>query len=271
MMKKYTGVLMVAVLCSSCFTEPIDLGLNESDPKIAIAAWITDLPEDQFVTVTRSVNYLGQQDQDYISDAMITLSNSNTTYNLTERSPGIYYLPDNWTAQLDTDYFLEVSVEGNTYTASHNMRSCPTIQDVYFEDATDAEESLTYYQTVISFQDPAGEGDGYFLYDYQKGTIVDGIIERGGFGDDEFSDGDFIDEVVATNYDYRHQLGDTVRIELFSIGESTVEYFEELSSQVVQGDNPFEGPPSNVTTNFSGGAVGYFVISGAQRTEIVIE
>ncbi|MEM9545821.1 MAG: DUF4249 domain-containing protein [Bacteroidota bacterium] len=271
MIKNIVFVALLITILTSCFREPIDFDLNDGDPQIVITGWITDDSTPQFVSVTRSTSFLGEQSIDYVDGAEATISTDQETYFLEERETGRFFLPEDWTAITGQTYRLEVNYEGNNYTATHEMRAAPTIQNPLVEEITSEDDSILLYQTLISFDDPVGEGDGYFIIDYQKGTEVSDFIERGFVGDDEFIDGEMLEEVVATNFDHRHEMGDTVIIELYSIGQNSSDFIEEVLTESFRGESPFETPPVNVSTNISGGALGYFVTSGMQRVEIIIE
>jgi len=269
-MKNIFFILLILLSFSSCFTEQIELDLNEENPKVIIVAWITDLDEPQFVKVSRSTNYLGSVPTPPISDAVVELSNDNNSYILTEQENGSYYLPEDWTAELDMLYTLTVTIEGISHTAQHIMRSCPPMEEVTYQNYTDFQDSLIGYETVFSFQETIGEGDAYYAIDYLKGTMAGDSLLNGGYADDEFIDGDYFDDVTISEEDRLFQIGDTAVIELYSIGRETINYLYDIENEIFRG-GPFDPPPANVRTNFDNGALGYFIMSGGQQVEIVIE
>lgn len=271
MLKRILLFQIIILTLTSCFREPIDLDLNEDDPKLIITGWITNAPKDQFITVSRSNNYLGQQSIDYVGGAEATISGNENTYILEERETGRYYLPKDWTPRLGDNYQLEIRLDGETYTASQMMVESPDIENPRYEEPFGEENVPPIYQTVIDFQDEEGEGDGYFIIDYKKGEEINDFLERGTLGDDEFFDGEFIEDVVATHLDHRHEIGDTVVIELYSISEESSDFINEVLTETFRGESPFETPPVNVKTNISGDAIGFFIVSSMKSTEIIIE
>jgi len=78
----------------------------------------------------------------------------------------------------------------------------------------------------------------------------------------------FVADIMISEI-YR-EIGDTVIVELHSIGKESTDFLEEISNVVYRG-SPLDPPPSNVSTNFEGGAVGYFIMADARKVEYVVE
>ncbi len=271
-MIRTTIYLSIAVLLSSCFTERIDLDLNAENPKLAVDAWIKDFDEPQFITLSRTVNYLGDQQIDYVTEAVVTLSDDSTSYQLTEETDGRYYLPSNWVPRIGDMYVLDILYDGDTYTAAQQLRPCPELEnlksDIYPEsDLTN--ENGPDYEVFFSFQENEGPGDGYFFKDYKQGSPRADSAVYGGYTDDEFIDGWYVEDVTITGNNGYHLLGDTAMIEIHSIGFEAAGYIAEIEAEIFR-ESPFEAPPANVRTNISNGAVGYFIISSSRREEIII-
>ena len=269
--------ILLALSLTSCFRDRIELDLNEENQKIVITSWITDLEEPQFVTVGKTVNYLGPVSQSFVSAAIVKLSNSTDEYFLEEGTEGRYYLPSDWTAALGETYTLSVIVGEEEFVASHIMRPCPEIEDyntlIYEEDDFGEEEtmdSVNIYGTIFSFQETPGDDDAYYAVDYLKGTMAGDSMRNGGFANDDFADGEYFAEIELSEYDRLFAVGDTAILELFSIGDETANYLADIESEIYRG-LPFDPPPANVRTNFTGGAIGYFIISGAKQVEIIVE
>lgn len=267
-MKKYLFLIIVATSLTSCFEETIDIDLNEGDPKVIITAWITNEATPQFVTVGKSINYLGAQIPDYIEGASVTLSDEDQSYTLTEKEKGRYYLPDSWAAKLGQNYTIEVNYDNITYSASEKMRAAPMMQNLTYEEFET--DSLTFYGFHYSIIDKEGEGDGYFTIDLPKNRMIDNYLERGFAFNDEFIDGELIEDIYTTDFDSENLLGDTIEVQLFNIGAEAVNYIDAVNANAFRGINPFEAPPVNLPNNFSGGAFGYFIVSGMQSEEVVI-
>lgn len=269
-MKKLFIIFISIVSFSSCFVEPIELDLNNENEKIVILGWITDLDEPQFVKITKTVNYLGDLPEVFVSDASVVISDSERSYTLEERKSGHYYLPVDWTAKIGDTYSLEIFYDGIEYNSSYIMSPCPEIEDAFFEEYNVDADSIPTYETVFGFQENPGEGDAYFAIDYLKGSMAGDSLDNGGFADDEFIDGEYFDDIRLTEDDRLFRVGDVAIIELFSIGKEAADFLTDIESETFRG-GPFDPPPANVRTNITGGALGFFIVSGAQQVELKIE
>lgn len=264
-------LLLLIVVAIGCFSDPIDLELNKSNPKLSITAWITDESTDQFVVVSKSTEYTGSKDIDYVRDAKVYLRSGQDEYELSMRDDdGPYFLPADWQAQMDAVYQLEVIVDGQSYIASDTMRVCPEIVAPGFVERTTSEDSVSMYEVHFAFTDTQGHGDGYYLIDYKKSETLKNFVNRGVALQDEYFDAQLIDSVSVTDVDFRYAKGDTSIIQIFSIGKSAVEFIEQVNNEAFKGESPFESIPVNVKTNFSNGAIGYFMIGAARSAEVII-
>ena len=265
-------IFIMLMLCmGSCFNDPIDLDLNEGSEKLVIVAWINDLDEPQSVSLSKTVNFLGDNNPELVSDATVLLQDAVQTYTLNHSTKGEYYLPDDFQARVGDLYKLQVDYEGVSYTAEHVMRPCPVIENFRFTELTEeveGSEDKDLFVASFSFQESPGEGDAYFAIDYPKGSAFGKYFTEGGFTDDEFVDGEYFEDVEVGNW--FHEKGDTVVLDLFSIGKETSDFLSDIETEIFR-DGPFDPPPANIRTNITGGAVGYFIASGGKREIKVVE
>lgn len=258
---------------TACFTERIDLDNNVDDnKKLVITGWINSLDEPQFITISNTINYLGEFKPDGVSGAVVTLADETNTYDLIEKEKGNYYLPNDWEAQVGQEYALKVNYENLEYTARHKMNACPELENAGYLVAEDEEfiDSLKIYETVVDFQEIPGEGDAYFGLDYLKGSLAGDSLINGSYADDRFFDGVYFEEVIFSEDDRYFALGDTAIVEFYSIGLETSEFLQDIENEIFRG-SPFDAPPANIRTNITGGAIGYFITSDARQVEIIIE
>lgn len=271
-MNKLIAFILLITL-TSCFEERIELDYNQNEnKKVIITGWITDLDEPQFISVENTVNYLGENVPDPISDAVVSISDSQSSYELAHQENGKYFLPTNWTATIGETYTLTVVYDGNTYTSSHKMRACPEIENFFIREVEDISDtdSIHIYESIFSFQEIPGEGDAYYGIDYVEGTTDNDTLFNGQFTNDDFVDGEYFEDIDISDYDRLFKIGDKVVLDIFSIGFESSEYLVDIQTEVFRG-GLFDTPPANVRTNISGGALGYFIASGANRETLVVE
>lgn len=258
---------------TSCFEERIELDYNQGkNKKVIISGWITDLEEPQYIVIENTVNYLGENQPDPITNAYVTISDAQQDYELVHKNDGKYFLPDDWQAVIGDNYKLVVEHDGSTYTSSHKMRACPEIENLFAREVDDISttDSIHIYETIFSFQEIAGEGDAYYGIDYIQGSTDKDTLFNGQFTSDEFVDGEYYEDLEISDIDRLFKQGDVVVLDIFSIGIETSEYLLDIETEVFRGDI-FDPPPVNVRTNISGGAIGYFIASGTDRQTYIVQ
>jgi len=266
-----TYFILSSIILQGCFMERIDLELNENNKKLVINAWLTNLDEPQSVNLSYTTDYLDPVTKDYVDNANISISDGNNEATLSYSQNGDYMLPSEWRAEAGKTYTITVDLADQTYSATSTIRPMPMIENVFADISDDydeeSEEEEPFYSVYFSFRDTEGEGDGYYGVIYNKGSLDGDTIFNGDFVNDEFIDGSYFEDVDLTSS--LHYEGDTVIVELHSIGIETSNYLNDIQEEVFRG-GLFDSPPVNVRSNFSNGALGYFITSGAQKIEIVI-
>ncbi len=270
-MKNTLIALTTLLLLNACFYERVDLDYNvDENKKVVISSFITTLNEAQFVRVSYTANYLGNDSQEGISNAKVFLKTDLVSIELTEQSPGYYYLPLDWEVEYNAVYNLEVKIGDQEYTATQRLRKCPEVENlhaVFIEDEDpDEDEEPGYYTLLFSIKDSPEEGDGYYLLDYNAND-TETSFNNANYAEDEYWNGQYLQDIdLETEYN----LGDTVVFDFHSVGLDAINFFEDISSEIYR-DSPFDPPPANVSTNIEGGAIGYFIIADSRRNILVIE
>ncbi|MGL1888837.1 MAG: DUF4249 domain-containing protein [Reichenbachiella sp.] len=275
-MKNLIITLVTVWTMTSCYYDRIDLDLNDESPKLAVEAWITDLDKPQYVALSRTINYLGEQKPDYVTDAVVILNDEVSDIELVHDVEGRYYLPVDWQPRYGSYYTLTISHGSEVYVARELMRVCPSIENVFgeledfdtvFEENDFGEDT---YKLTFSFEDSVGLGDGYYFVDYLEGSFVGDSITNGTYEHDQYFDGDYVEDASVTSEEKPFFLGDEAVIEMHAIGKEATYFLSDVDNEIY-GNGPFDSPPANVRTNISNGAVGYFIIGGAKSVQVLIE
>lgn len=267
MYKTIIRLLIAAFFFTGCFKERIELDLNQGDNvRFAIEAWITDLDELQTITLSQSSDYFESFEPSTVTNAIVTLSYDNQSVTMSHTANGVYAAPTDWRATAGKEYTLTINHDGEEYTANSFMREMSNL-DNPFPYPSEIESDTTFFDIYFSFQEIAGEGDGYFFIDYKKEEL-DWNLNSGEFTSDEFIDGNYFTDISITNESYL--LGDTVILEAYSIGTEASKFLEDIQSETFR-EGLFDPPPVNIRSNFSNNALGYFIASGADRVELVVE
>ena len=259
--------IFLIIAMSSCFKDKIDIDLNKNNKKVVVEAWITNLDEPQFVKLSYTSNYFDDKTDAPIRKANVDIQNGVSNYTLKEKNDGVYYLPDDWNGEINKDYVLTIHIEGEEYVAKSRMRACPEIEDLYVakDQNDDGEEEIS---VNFSFNELVGEGDGYFGRDYKSGSVRKDSLSNGSIIFDDFIDGIRLDSISFTEESF--EIGDTAIVELYSIGKEAANFLQDIENEKYR-EGLFDPPPVNIRTNISNGAVGYFIIGGASRKQIIIK
>ena len=292
MQQKYKYVLPFAAFASvfSSCEDVIDTQLPDSEPVVSIDAFVTNKPEVQVITVTKTAYYFDTAIPP-VSGAEVTITDDNgTVFSFTEgATSGAYeWDPSANTGELGipgVTYLLEVVAEGVEYTSITTTGRVPVIDSLTFVFEPGSGFFPDAWFSEFWARDPVGLGDAYWIKGWKNGSYlnrpgeivlaydagpsrgsqIDGLIfippvRRGVNPFDTNKD----DELLAPFLP-----GDSLYIEMHSISDAT---FDFLTNVQIQIDRPggfgelFAQPPSNVPTNITPSdedkfVVGFFNVS----------
>ena len=268
-MKKILLILFLLTLFIAC-EEVIDVELDNAEQQIVIEAVVSPDPLNNKVIITKSTDFYNPGEYQRISNAEVTvIENNGESFVFTESSPGSY-TNDTLIAKVGSQYSITVNVEGKTYSAISSLPS-PLILDSIavigekrpFQDELD-------YEYHAYFQDNPG------VEDYARFRLYINGIEKGGIFryDDRLTDGRYIDFWrFFFEPDDDIKPGDIVTIEMMTIDKATFEYFDTLRRVLATSTGGPFGPssPSNPTTNWDNGALGYFSAYNIESKTTAIE
>lgn len=240
-------------LLSSC-TKVIDLNLNEADPKIVIEAELVSGTHDFTVKITKTSDYFNPGEPVTVGDATVFLKKgADAPLYLATDGDGVYVLK-NFTATENTSYFLSVTAEGKTYEASDFLPKNVPLDSLSVgvpENNPFNPSGADSFEIVLYYQDPPAD-----LNFYRIRSTVNGIPRSEGGKllviEDRYSVGAYFRLPIFTD---SYELNDSVDVELLSMSHAMYDYFNTLSLLV---DGTGSPAPTNPSSNWSGGALGYF-------------
>jgi len=272
---------LVQLLTSSC-TEKIDIELDSTYTRLVVEGEVTSDSVEHFVILSTTSNYFSNKPAPRIQDALVELSFGDETLQLveSENEPGRYETPYAFRGVIGTHYELNISQtdvdqdgEEEHYYASSTMAGGPELERI----------ELKYYPT------PVGSGYGVFLYashppelsDWfgfklrkNSDLLTDSLHKYSVLSDEIFDSGYFPGLPVGflSDDDSREALhpGDTLTFELNCIEESYYNFITEAQLEIAGYFPLFSGPPSNIVSNISNGAMGIFTAYSIQRHSEVV-
>ena len=276
-------ILLVLVPLGIACTEVVDLELDRSDPRLVVEARVISDSVRQEVRLSRSGEYFSNQPPPPVSGAVVELEFNDSRMTFTENpdTSGLYQSDSSFSGEPGTNYRLfiyEVDINGDgspeIYEAESTMPGGVELHYItlkYFPTPI-----ISGYQVLVYASHTLFQRDFMGFRIYRNGKLLTETLDQYMlFNDDLFDDG-FINGFPAgflddANEDQAVQSGDTVSLQLEVISRWYYDFVMSARLDII-GNNPlFSGPPANIPSNVSGGALGYFTAMNLLRTSVTVE
>jgi len=278
---KYIGpgilISVLSLLILSC-VERIDIELDDSYTRLVVDGGITTDTMAHTVLLSESTSYYYNQPAPEVTGAFVQISDGTAAYTLNEEAPGVY--------RTDSSLF---GVPGKTYTLNIKLATPiggytdyaarSTLYPVSRLDSV----SLTFHpdwsddgiwEVKCYVQDPPTE-DFYRFMITKNSKMLSDTLDEWFVTDDRFFNGNYafgapIAYLQQGKDDEILNEGDTVTVEMNSIGADYANFILEAQSEI-RGSNPlFSGPPANVKGNINNGASGFFSAYSVSRSFAIV-
>lgn len=274
----YLGILLS--LFTSC-TERIDIDTTNSDPVLVIYGCITNELTYQKVEVSRSSPYFDDQPNQGISGAKVTISSSSgdEIWQMEESKSdkGQYLTIQPVAANASERYMLKVEYDFNNDGTTEVYEAVTTVQQPFEIDSAKINSLNIIGRHQYSFNiygQDSSEKDFYVCKFLVNDSLVSSSISQYILFDDKIINGAYLNGLMITSFadvkekaDYGDDIpdylffvesGDKITIEISRVEKGYYDFIMQCQ-QGIDGENPFfGGPPSNIDTNITTGAVGYF-------------
>ncbi|MEZ5084290.1 MAG: DUF4249 domain-containing protein [Bacteroidales bacterium] len=263
--------IVIGVISLFSCQKVIDVDLNEAASRLVIEGNITPEPGGRNqVLLSTSGGYFDNSAVQPVENGIVKITDEygNSEF-LEEFLPGTYY-SHTLVGTVDTEYSIEVIVDGQVYTGSDYLPPVVPIDSLYYEidDFTGPgdEEEGDRYNILLTLSDPIDRENYYRIVTYINGDLVYGGFNPYRVIDDELINGlTFTLTIRGTEIVFE----DTVVVELQSIGFNTYEYFSTLNDALSGGG--LGSTPYNPITNLDNGAVGYFGAYSVSKDTVIID
>ena len=255
-LKNHIAPFFLLLFVSTSCQKVINVDVKNAEKKFVVEAIVTDQPGESIVKLSTTKNISETNEFPGVSGAIITITdNAGNAYAFQETTAGNYQNAG-FTGESGKTYFLEVKIDGNTFTARSMMSQKVSLDTLYITDDVLFGESRKLAN--IAFQDPPGKGQCYRYIQYINGNKSKPIFVN----NDDYIDGKYVDTklwyVVEDEDDEEEKIktGDTVRIDMLCIEPAVYKYWFSVF-QSATGESQ-SASPANPVSNISGGALGYF-------------
>lgn len=266
-----------AISFPSC-TEKIDIELDDSYTRLVVDGAITTDTLRHTIKLSRSSSYFYNEPAPVVENAVVSISDGENLFSLTETSPGTYQTDDGVFGIPGRIYTLNIQLKeplGNhsEYTASSTLYGVSELDSVglLFHPEWGREG---IWEVKCYVQEPPTV-DYYRFLIYKNMQLLSDSIPEWFVIDDKLFNGSYtngasVGYLSQGNPNEGLRPGDVVTVEVNNIGEDYINFIWEVQSEV-RGSNPlFTGPPANVKGNISNGAIGFFAAYSTTRKSAVV-
>lgn len=253
---KITSCLFLLLVTVFSCTKVIQVDLNSVDPKYVVDAAIIAGQTDQYVTITRSLNFDQATDFPPVDNAVVTVSDDAGNSASFQSIGNGRYKATNFAGMVGRNYTVTVLVDGETFTASCSLPTIVPIDTMYQQIYLFGPD--TFYGIIPAHFDPAIESNYYQF----KVEINHKPFEQSILTTDQFTNGNLDVQPLFLPI----ELGDTVRVEMRSIAKPIWTYLNQLLL-----NNSQQTTPANPISNFLGGCLGYFSAYGKDEKTLIVQ
>jgi hypothetical protein len=266
-MRKLIYIIPVIILLISACTERIDIPLESSFTRLVVYGTLTSDTTTHYIRLTRTTSYYYNEAPPPVTGATVEISDdAGNSENLTEEEPGKYATSPQFAAVPGRIYTLRINLSEqingqSSYIATSSVpeiNSIDSIGLVYHADWGDK----GVYEVTCYYQDPPSK-DFYMFNIYKNGELLTDTITKRAVTDDNFFNGNYTNG-IGVGYLYQSdpravlKPGDVVTFQGCSITEDYFKFVQTLQTETGYQNPLFSGPPANVKSNVSDGAVGFF-------------
>jgi hypothetical protein len=266
-MKKIFYIMPAAFLLFTSCTERIDIQLDDSFTRLVVFGTLTTDTTRHYVELSATSSYYYNEAPPPVTGASLEISDDQgNTENLTEMDPGKYATSPLFFVLPGRTYTLRIElaeeINGHkTYMASSSVNPIFPIDSIGLVYQPDWGEK-GFYEVTCYYQDPPTR-DFYMFNIFKNGEMLTDTISNRIVSADDFYNGNYTNGIGVGYLDQAYErqvlkVGDTVTFQGCNITEEYYNFITTLQSETGYQNPLFSGPPANVKSNISNGAVGFF-------------
>lgn len=294
-MKSILLYIPVLVLFVSACEDPIEIDVADSDPQIAVDAFINNLQEIQTISITETRPIFQEAPGQVIVDADIEVINTTQGQTMTFQhvGEGVYEYDaasNGVVGDIGDNFTLNIIRPSASYTATTQLYDVPTIDSIAQEFRTDEIFGPDGIYCQFFARDLPGIGNTYWIKTTKNDTFLNRPFEINLAYDAGFSAGSQLDNIIFIppirelinpldndGLPIVWNPGDKIEVEIHSLSLETFEFMEIMRDQLINGQNGiFAEPIANAQGNIinvSGNEaiLGIFNVSAVSKAEKTIE
>ncbi len=269
-------------------TEEMDVDLDGGETRLSVEASVTSDFKKHVVKLKESSDVFYAKEAITVANATITVNDGTNTYAYTEIEPGYYESNVEYSGQAGKTYSLsignvDIDKDGTIeeYLANSIMKQPYAVDSVklHFDPDYDTngddddEDDGEFWLLSLYMKDNIDVEDYYGFASQINGVVVDDtitevLVQKDTYFNGEQTKGVDVGEFSQSKFDEILTNLDEVTLETYAISKEYYDFVSQLQ-EMDEGQSMFSGPPGNITTNISNGAIGFFAVYSITRTTVV--
>lgn len=286
--KKLTRILLfVFMLSHIACTEDIDVKVDSGETRLSVEGAVTSDLKKHVVKLSKSSDVFDNQKAKAVTNAAVVVNDGSNDIEFIETEPGVYESEMEFAGLPGKIYSLsiknvDINNDGTTeeYVASESMKVAYEVEKIslhfdpdYESRNGDDEDEGEFWLLSLFMQDDVKTKDFYgfacrvndvLVHD----TITEVIVQKDTYFNGEKTKGVDVGEFNQKKPDEILKENDKITLETYAISEDYYDFVSQLK-EMDEGQSMFSGPPGNIKTNISNGAIGFFAVYSITRTSIV--
>ena len=258
---------IISVVFAAACTEAIDVDLNEGENnRLVVAGEISNEPGPYSVRLTRSTSYFYNQPAPAELGATVTIFDGEQTFVLLdEDNDGTYWTDSSALGVPGRTYTLNIKLtNGEEYEAVDHMPIPNRFDTIYYEYINE-EYGMTlpeyHYFFYATFTEQKGVDDCYLIYVYFNDSCYNSKFEdiKWAFAGSRYDGCGLFEnvQICDANEDSIPKKPEA-RFDLYSVSSEYHQFIKDISDETFGNATILQGPPANIYTNVSNGALGFF-------------
>jgi hypothetical protein len=279
-MKKIFYLIPALLIYLTSCTERIDVELDDSFTRLVVYGAITTDTTRHYIELSTTSSYYYNEAPPPVTGASLEISDDlGITESLTEVEPGKYATSPLFFALPGRTYTLRMelaqAINGySSYIASSSVNPIYPIDSIGLVFQPDWGEKGFYEVTCFYLDRPTT--DFYMFNIFKNGVMLTDSIRERFVTDDAFYNGNYTNGIGVGYLDQSKEsevlkAGDTVTFQGCNITEEYYNFIVTLQTETGYQNPMFSGPPANVKSNISNGAVGFFAAYGVAYSSKVFQ
>lgn len=281
------SLMLVALGLFSC-TEDMDVDLDSVETRLSVEANVNSDLKKHLVKLKETSDVFYSQEAIPVSNALVEVSDGTTSFKFLETESGIYESETEFAGIPGKTYTLKITNvdvnKDNTmeeYLASSTMKQAYVVDSIkmhfdpeYESDRGDDDEDKGPYWLISIYMKDNVDTQDYYGFASRinnvmvHDTITEVLVQKDTYFNGEQTKGVDVGEFNQNKSDEILSNMDEITLETYAIDKDYYDFVSQLQ-EMDEGQSMFSGPPGNIKTNISNGAIGFFSVYSITRTTVI--